>query len=233
MSKKRRAQMLRKVKEDMRARGELTPVDWTSPAPSGARQARLQAMRTAFEEEHGDPATRRFESSETFDDRMDRAYDSWRKKHEIKRAKRRMVKREKRALRGKQMAAGADHRGILYTGVDEGMLCRILPRETVDDHGNIKVLSPGNLSSDPEVHGLKPGDVVTALFEDRRHMEGNRYVNCMLPDGRHLPISKVRLEPMDAWTLDGDEEDEDLFAPEDDDSDEPEMSCKSVTDVVE
>jgi len=37
MSKKRRAQMLQKVKEDMRARGELTPVDWTSPAPSGAR----------------------------------------------------------------------------------------------------------------------------------------------------------------------------------------------------
>lgn len=214
---KRRQQMLRHVKAEMQARGELEPTDWDGPKNS--TEARRQAMKTALEESEGRAETRQFTSKESFDDRMDRAYEAYQRKMEIKRAKRRMVKRETRALRQQQMAAGADARGILYSDVGEGMPCKILPRDYVDGTGALVPMPP---DYDGEVSYLPAGTIVTALFNVKIHEAvGNRYVKCMLSDGRHVNMPKYRLEPLFGSEVDamddGWEDEEDLFEPEDGD----------------
>lgn len=214
---KRRQQMLRQVKAEMRAQGELGPTDWD--APKNSTEARRQAMKAAILESEGHGETRQFTSTESFDDRMGRAYEAYQRKLEIKRAKRRMVKRETRALRQQQMAAGADARGILYSDVGEGMPCKILPREYRDDTGALVPMPP---DYDGEVSYLPAGTIVTALFNVKIHEAvGNKYVKCMLSDGRHVNVPKYRLEPLFGSEVDamddGWEDEEDLFEPEEGD----------------
>lgn len=214
---KRRQQMLRHVKAEMRARGELEPTDWD--APKNSTEARRQAMKAALEETEGRGETRQFTSTESFDDRMDRAYEAYQRKMEIKRAKRRMVKRETRALRQQQMAAGADARGILYSDVGEGMPCKILPREYINDQGALVPMPP---DYDAEVSYLPAGTIVTALFNVKIcQAVGNKYVKCMLSDGRHVNMPKYRLQPLFGSEVDamddGWEDEEDLFEPEEGD----------------
>lgn len=225
MSKKLRQRAMMAVKKQMLESGELVK-EWddtlgayrlSNPSAPDSIEVR-EGIVDELERSTGHDATRKFRSNETPAERENRVQarkDSLMEKHG---ALHRFKVRGKWELRQKQRAAGSDQKGRQWKEVDPGMPCRILPQMTVDDSGNIVPVSSGTARGTVQEReqGIVPGNIVTALFTEQHFRYGKLNVRCLLPDGRHVDIPCLRLEPLNDQLLDTSDEDEDLFEPEDD-----------------